>query len=302
MPVLLGVALVTFSLVHLLPGDPISFMLGEANVPDEVRQELRREYNLHLPLHEQFLLWLRDAMFLEFGESIVTGRDVGEAVRTRLPATVMMGLSAWVITITIGIPTGIIAAVRKGETADEVSRVIALGGVAMPNFWLGLILMLIFAVQLGWFTVLPPTDTNLLSFEMLWYLIPASIALGTASTAILMRLMRSSMIEELNKDYITLARAKGISEEKIILKHALRNSLISVVTIAALQIAFIVSGSVVIEEVFAWPGLGRLLVDSITRRDFPVIQVIVLLIGVTIVFANLAADIIYAWLDPRIKY
>ncbi len=301
-PVLFGVTLITFSLVHLLPGDPITFMLGEAAVGEEVREEMRREYNLHLPMWEQYILWLQDAMFLNFGESIVTGRDVGEQVSTRLPATILLGLAAWLITMVIAIPTGIIAAVRKDEAADEASRFVALAGVAMPNFWLGLILMLIFAVNLGWFTVLPPTDQGLLTPEMLWFLILPAIALGTASTAILMRLMRSSMIEELNKDYIMFARAKGLPERKIILKHALRNSLISVVTIAALQIAFIVDGAVVIEEVFAWPGLGRLLVDSITRRDFPIIQALVLLIGVTIVLANLVADIVYAWLDPRIRY
>jgi peptide/nickel transport system permease protein len=191
--------------------------------------------------------------------------------------------------------------VKKGEAADEVSRVAALMGIATPNFWLGLMLLLVFSVQLDLFRVIPP-DAPLLSTAMFKFMILPAITLGTASSALLMRLTRSSMVEELNKEYVRMARAKGLSERTVVVKHVLRNSLISVVTVAALQVAFLVDGAVVVEQVFSWPGVGRLLIQSILQRDFPIIQAVVLLIATTIVFANLAADIVYSWLDPRIRY
>lgn len=220
----------------------------------------------------------------------------------RLPKTVTLGLIAWLIAASIGIPAGIIAAVRKGELADEVSRVAALAGIATPNFWLGLILLMVFAVHFGWFRVVPPSDQPVLSLPMLKFMILPAISLGTASSALLMRLMRSSMVEELNKDYVRTAKAKGLRSRTIIIKHVARNSLISVVTVAALQIAFLVDGAVVIEQVFSWPGVGRLLIQAIIQRDFPIIQATVLMIATIIVFANLFADILYSWLDPRIRY
>ncbi|PSQ16539.1 ABC transporter permease, partial [Halobacteriales archaeon QS_8_69_73] len=175
-------------------------------------------------------------------------------------------------------------------------------GIALPNFWLGLILILVFGSWLGLFPVLPPTGSGLLSVDMITYTLLPAIAIGTGSTALLMRLMRSSMVEELDKDYVKMARAKGLPERQVIGKHVLRNSLISVVTVAAIQVAFIISGSVVVEIVFSYPGIGRLLVNSVSSRDFPVIQALVLLIGVSVILANLFADVLYAYLDPRIRY
>lgn len=301
-PVLFGVTLITFLMMHAIPGDPIDFMLEFAPADEGVREELRSQYNLDEPVWKQYLLWIRDLIVLDFGESIITGRDVGASIAARMPFTLLLGAAAWAIAVGIAIPAGIYAAVRKGETADEVSRIGALFGIAMPNFWLGLILLFVFSVHLGWFRVLPPIDAGLFSPEMLWYLVLPAITLGTASTALLMRLMRSSMVEELNKEYVRTARAKGLRERTVILKHVLRNSLISVVTVAALMIASIVDGSVVVEVVFAWPGMGVLIIEAIEQRDFPVLQLAVVLIGVSIVIANLLADLVYAALDPRIRY
>jgi len=302
LPVLLGVSLVTFLMVHAIPGDAVDYMLQFAPVGEDVRQNLRAQYNLDEPVWMQYLLWLRDVLLFDFGQSLISDRSVSAAIASRLPFTVALGVFAWLIAIVISIPAGIVSAVKKGEVVDEVSRIGALFGIALPNFWLGLMLLLVFSVQLDWFTVLPPSDAGLFSLPMLKYMILPAVTLGTASTALLTRLMRSSMVEELNKEYVTMARAKGLSERTVIVKHVLRNSLISVVTVAALMIAGIVDGSVVVEEVFAWPGIGRLLINAITARDFPIIQTAVLMIGVTIVVANLVADIIYSLLDPRIRY
>lgn len=301
-PILLGVTAITFAMVHLQPGDVIDVLVGFNDVSAETERQLREQYNLDEPIYVQYVLWLRDAMVLDFGQSYVSERSVGEAISTRLPYTVLLGVLALVISIAIGVPAGIIAAVRKGEQADEVSRVAALLGVATPNFWLGLMLLLIFSVQLGWFRTIPPSDVAVYDPSLLKFMVLPAITLGTASAALLMRIMRSSMLEELNKEYVKMARAKGLPERTVITKHVVRNSLISVVTVAALQIAFIVDGAVVIEQVFSVRGIGRLLLGAILQRDFPIIQASVLMIGVTIVFANLLADIIYSYLDPRIRY
>ncbi|HMB51431.1 ABC transporter permease [Natronoarchaeum rubrum] len=301
-PVLLIVTLVTFMMSHLLPGDPVAYMTQFSEIDDETVQQLRAQYNLNEPIWKQYVLWLGDAIQLEFGQSIISERNVTEEILSRLPYTVLLGVMSLGVALIISIPTGIIAAYKKGELADEVSRVFALLGVSLPNFWLGLILILIFSVRLGLFPVLPPTSYPLLSYNMIMFTLLPAVTIGTASSALLMRLMRSSMVEELNKDYVTMARAKGLPERTVVIKHVVRNSMIAVVTVAALQIAFIVNGAVVIEQVFSYPGIGRLLLNAVSQRDFPIIQATVLMIGVTIVFANLVADIAYAWLDPRIRY
>ncbi|MFQ3319650.1 MAG: ABC-type dipeptide/oligopeptide/nickel transport system permease component [Natronomonas sp.] len=301
-PILLGVTAITFAMVHLQPGDVIDVLVGFNDVSAETERQLREQYNLNEPIYIQYLLWLRDAMLLDFGQSYVSQRSVSGAITTRLPYTILLGVGALIIALAIGVPAGIIAAVKKGQQADEVSRVAALLGIATPNFWLGLMLLLVFSVRLGWFRTIPPSDVSVYSPSLLKFMILPAITLGTASAALLMRIMRSSMLEELNKEYVKMARAKGLRERTVILKHVTRNSLISVVTVAALQIAFIVDGAVVIEQVFSVRGVGRLLLGAILQRDFPIIQASVLMIGVTIVFANLLADIIYSYLDPRIRY
>ncbi|MEF8786526.1 MAG: ABC transporter permease [Haloarculaceae archaeon] len=301
-PVLLGVTVITFFMVHLIPGDPIDYITAFTDISPAQKEAIRAEYGLDDPIYIQYIDWVTNAAQLDFGESIITERAVSAEIMDRLPYTLLMGGMALGVALVTAIPTGIVAAYYEGTKIDEASRVFALFGIAMPNFWLGLILILVFASTLQMFPVLPPTAEGLLSVQMIVYTILPAIALGTASTALLMRLMRSSMVEELNKEYVTMARAKGLPERTVIRKHVLKNSLISVVTVTALQIAFLISGAVVVEIVFSYPGIGRLLVDRVAQRDFPVIQALVLIIGVSVLVMNLIADIVYAYLDPRIRY
>lgn len=301
-PILLGVSLITFGMVKLLPGNVVDFLIGLSEASPGLREQLREQYHLNEPIWMQYLLWLRDAATLNFGESAISGRSVSAAILERLPRTVALGLLSFVIAVAIGLPAGTVAAVRKGDLADEASRVFALLGIATPNFWLGLILLFIFGVQLHWINTIPPLGVSVFSPEMIQFMILPAITLGTASAALLMRLTRSSVLEQLNKEHVRMARAKGLSERTVITKHVVRNSLISVVTVAALQIAFLVDGAVVVERVFSYPGVGQLLVDAIIQRDLPIVQATVLIIGTTIVFANLFADLLYSYLDPRIRY
>ncbi|PGF15209.1 peptide ABC transporter permease [Natrinema sp. CBA1119] len=300
-PVLFGVTALTFSFVHLLPGDAVDAIIGFQDVSPAVEASIRAEYHLDQPVWKQYVLWLGDAATLEFGESPITGRDVSATIGRRLPATLALGGAAWLLALAVGIPAGIVAAVRAGEPADELGRIAALAGIATPNFWLGLILLFVFSVRLGWFRVIPP-DAPLASLAMAKFMLLPTITLGTASAALITRLLRSSMRRELEAAYVRTARAKGLSERTVILKHVLRNALLPVVTVAGLQLAFLVDGAVVVEQIFSWPGMGRLLVRSILRRDYTVIQATVLVIGVAIVFATLLVDIVYAILDPRIRY
>jgi ABC-type dipeptide/oligopeptide/nickel transport systems, permease components len=301
-PLLLGVTLFTFGMVHLIPGDPIDFITLFQDLDPETQEAIRVQYGLDDPVHIQYLNWVADAATGDFGRSIATRRPVSTEILDRLPYTVLMGTMAFGVAIVTAIPSGIAAAYYRDTKIDQLSRVFALVGIALPNFWLGLILILVFASWLGLFPVLPPTSEGLLSIRMLVYTLLPAIAIGTGSTALLMRLMRSSMVEELGKDYVRTARAKGLPERTVVRKHVLRNSLISVVTVAAIQVAFIISGSVVVEIVFSYPGIGRLLVNRVGTRDFPVIQGLVLIIGVSVILANLLADVLYAYLDPRIRY
>jgi len=301
-PVLLGVTLMTFFMIHLIPGDPIEFITAFSDISEAQRDALREQYGLNDPIYIQYIDWIVNAVQFDFGQSIITDRPVSDEIMDRLPFTLLMGSMALGVTLLTAIPTGILAAYYEGTKIDEASRIFALFGIAMPNFWLGLILILVFSSTLEMFPVLPPTSEGLLSPQMIVYTILPAIALGTASTALLMRLMRSSMTEELNKDYVTMARAKGLPEKTVVGKHVLRNSLISVVAVSSIQVAFLISGAVVVEQVFSYPGIGRLLVGRVAQRDFPVIQALVLMIGVSVLVMNLLADIVYAYLDPRIRY
>ncbi|WP_254863727.1 ABC transporter permease [Halovivax gelatinilyticus] len=300
-PILFGVSIVTFALVHLTPGDPVSQMVAlNPDVSAAEEEQIRRQYGLHLPVWEQYVNWVGGILQGDFGEIIGTNRAVEDVVWARLPETIALGLFGWGFALLIAIPTGIYAAVNKDQIGDDASRVVALSGISIPNFWLGLMLILIFAVVLGYWPVLAPREP-LYHPDMLWYLVLPGITIGTASSAILMRIMRSSMAEELNKEYVTAARAKGLPERTVILKHVLRNSLISVATVAAFLTASIISGSVVVEVVFSWPGLGREFINAIQARQIDLILAITLFTGVAIILANLLADIAYALLDPRIR-
>ena len=302
-PILFGVSVVTFGLVHLTPGDPIDVLVSfNPDVGPTQEAELRERYGYDLPVWEQYIRWITNVLQGDLGPVITrAGVSVNDVIAARLPETIALGLFGWAFAIIISIPTGIYAAVRKGELGDHVSRIVALSGISIPNFWLGLMLILLGALWLNWWPVLAPRKP-LFHPEMLWYLILPGLTIGTASSATLMRIMRSSMAEELNKEYVTAARAKGLPERTVILKHVLRNSLISVTTVAAFLTANILAGSVVVETVFSWPGLGRELVQAALRREVNLIMAITLLVGFVIIVMNLLADIVYAVLDPRIRY
>ncbi len=302
-PILFGVSLITFGLVHLTPGDPVSqmFALNPDVGPNEEAQ-IRAEYGLDGSITDQYITWITNVMTGDFGQVISTNRDVGSIIVARLPATIALGVFGWAFGLAIAIPAGIYAAVHKNELGDDVSRFLALSGISIPNFWLGLILILVGSLWLGLWPVLAPSRLPLYHPSMLWYLILPGLTIGTGAAAGIMRVMRTSMGEEMNKEYVTAARAKGLPERQVVLKHVLRNSLISVVTLAATLTAGIVSGSVVVEVVFNWPGLGRELINAINGREVNMIMAITLFTGVFIILANLLADILYAVLDPRIRY
>ncbi len=302
-PTLVGVSLITFALVHLTPGDPVNFILDlDPEVTEADRDAVRAEHGLDQPVYIQYLDWVAGVIQGDFGYEFSTGRSVENIILTRLPPTIMLGIFGWVFALAIAIPTGIYAAMNRQRLADDVSRFIALAGISIPNFWLGLMLMLVFAL---WIDLWPAVYTgrgSVYSLDALWFLILPGITVGTAAAANVMRIMRQAMAEELNKEYVTTARAKGLPERTVILKHVLRNSLISVITVAAFLTASILAGSVVVEIVFAWPGIGYELVGAITSREYNIIMGITLLLGVAIVIANLLADLLYALLDPRIRY
>ncbi|ELZ01092.1 binding-protein-dependent transport system inner membrane protein [Natrialba chahannaoensis JCM 10990] len=287
--------------MHITPGDIVDQLVAaNPNVPAHESARLRREFGLDQPVWVQYLNWIQGVLTGDFGEVYSSSRDVSSVVLARLPETIILGLFGWVFAVLIAIPGGIYAAVNKDQLGDDVSRFVALSGISIPNFWLGLMLMAIFAVRLDWFPTLDP-QTSLLSPSMLWWLILPGVTIGTAAAANMMRIMRTSMAEELNKEYVTAARAKGLPERTVILKHVLRNSLISVTTVAAFLTASIVAGSVVVETVFGWPGLGLELIQAVHLREINLILAITLFTGFFIVLANLLADIVYALLDPRIR-
>ena len=302
-PIMFGVSVITFGLFHLTPGDPVTQLV--ALNPDVTAAEeaaLRERWGLDGPVWVQYYDWITNVLVGDFGQELRTGREVSDIVWRRLPETIALGLFGWAFALIIAIPAGIYAAVNKDQIGDTISRFLALSGISIPNFWLGLMLILIFSLYLGLFPVLAPSGAALYSPEMLWYLILPGITIGTASAASIMRVMRTSMTEELNKEYVTAARAKGLPERTVILKHVLRNSLISVVTLAATLTASIVAGSVVVEVVFNWPGLGREFINAINQREINVVMAITLFTGFFVILANFVADIVYAALDPRIRY
>lgn len=295
--VLLGVTILTFSLLHLVPGDPAEMIAIERygeEVTADVIEHVRIELGLDKPLHIQYLRWLGNVLQGDLGYSSRTDRPVFDEIKMRFPATLELAIAGMFVSLIISIPIGIISAIKQYSAIDNASMFIALIGVSMPNFWLGLLLILFFSVHLG---ALPVFGRGGIE-----HLILPAITLGTGMAAITARLMRSSMLEVLTQDYIRTARAKGLSEKIVIGKHALKNALIPVITIIGLQFAALLDGVVIIEVIFAWPGIGRLLVDSVFARDIPVIQAGVLFSAILITTANLLVDISYAYLDPKIRY
>lgn len=292
-PVLIGVATLVFSLIHLVPGDPAQAMLGEGAAPDDIR-ELRTRLGLDRPLLEQYVAFLRGFLVGDLGTSFRTSQPVTSAIAERLPATLELALAAMAVAVAAAIPLGVVAAVWKGTAIDHAAMTVALAGISIPNFWLGPLLAIIFAVELGWLPV---------SGRGGWQsLVLPAISLGAALAAILARMTRATLLEELRELYVRAARARGVSRARAILGHALRNSLIPLVTIIGLQFGAVLTGAVITETIFAWPGVGRLLIQSIGFRDYPMVQGCILLIAVVYVGVNLATDVLYGVLDPRIRY
>lgn len=292
-PVIWGVSTLVFLFIHLIPGDPVQVMLGESAKLADV-EELRRGLGLDKPLHEQYTLFVKGLFTGNLGRSIHTSQPIVKTILERIPATLQLMVSSMVVALLISIPLGVISASKQYSMLDNGSMFFALLGISMPNFWLGPLLILFFSVDLGWLPVSGRGSPQ--------HLILPAITLGTALAAILTRMTRSSVLEILHEDYITTARSKGLQEGIVIFKHALRNALIPVITIIGFQCGALLSGALITETVFAWPGLGRLTIMAIQKRDYPLVQGCVLFISFSYVFVNLLTDLAYAWADPRIRF
>ncbi|UUV17145.1 ABC transporter permease [Fusobacteria bacterium ZRK30] len=291
-PVLLGVSFLVFSIMSFTPGDPAQLILGES-APKAQVLALREEMGLNDPFIMQYGRFVLNAVQGDFGRSYTSGREVFGEIFQRFPNTLILAIIGVIIAILIGIPVGIISATKQYSIMDSVSMIAALLGVAMPNFWLGLMLILFFSVGLGW---LPSGG-----FGGWSSLILPSITLGTGAAAIITRMTRSSMLEVIRQDYIRTARAKGVTEKKVINKHALKNALIPVITVVGLQFGYLLGGAVLTETVYSWPGVGRMMVEAIRSKDTPVVLAAVLFLATTFSIVNLFVDILYGFVDPRVK-
>lgn len=292
-PVVFGVLLLTFLLIHIVPGDPVEVMLGESASSAD-RAALRADLGLDKPLAVQFGQYLTKLAHGDFGVSIHTKQPIAQMLQARYPATVKLALLSLLIGLLIGVPLGIYAALNAGHWQDFVVTIVSVRLSAMPAFWLGPLLMLLFAVWLGW---LPVSGMDSPSAIVL----PA-LTLGFGLSAILTRMTRTSLLEVLNDDYIRTARAKGLSERTVILNHALRAALLPIITIVGLQMGSLLAGTVITETIFSWDGVGRLLVESIEKRDYPVTQACVLMISLSYVLINLVTDVLYQVADPRMRH
>ncbi|MCL4747605.1 MAG: ABC transporter permease [Burkholderiaceae bacterium] len=319
--VLLGVSVIVFFMMALTPGDPVEIMLGDQHATKEQADSLRRDMGLDLPIHQRFVAFLANAASGNFGLSFFHRRPVSDVIAERLPATIELSLVALVLALAIAIPLGVLAAVKKNTFLDRLATVGSLFGVSLPGFWFGILLLLLFAVNLRMLPVSGRIDydfqiaavTHLLLVDSLLagrldafgnalsHLILPAITLGLPMAAILMRVTRTSMLEVLSQDYVTFAQAKGLSRRRVLLRHALKNALIPTVTVAAIETGSLLGGNMVVETVFGWPGLGRLVVESIFVRNYPLVQAAVLFYAVTYVLLNFVADILYTVLNPRVR-
>ncbi|MBI3827479.1 MAG: ABC transporter permease [Candidatus Rokubacteria bacterium] len=302
-PLLFLVTLVTFSVALLLPGDPALAYIGEANMRDKVMYEtMRKELGLDQPVPVQYAKWLGRVLRGDLGRSIRTREPALEGLLARFPVTLHLTATAMMVALLIAVPVGILSAVRPNSIADKVGTLLAMSGVAVPDFWLGIMLIYVFSV---WLKVLPPSGYVPFaqgSWPSVQSMLLPALSLGMALAAVVMRQLRSSLIEVLQQEYVIVARAKGLAEGRVVGRHALKNALIPVVTVIGLQTGRLFGGAVVVETIFALPGLGRLAADSIFFRDFPMLQGVVLILALAVVLANLMTDLLYAFLDPRIRY
>ena len=290
--VVLGVSCLVFLLIHLVPGDPVEVMLGESSQPAD-REALRHALGLDRPVHIQLTHYLQGLMHFDLGVSLHSQRPIADVLIERIPATVELATAGLLVAVVIAFPLGILAAIRKDTVWDSGAMTFSLLGISIPHFWMGPLLILVFSLWLGWFPVS--------GREGIASLVLPALTLGTALAAILSRMIRASLLEVLNEDYIRTARAKGLSESAVILRHALRNALLPVITLMGMQLGALLGGAVITETVFSWPGIGQLTIEAIQRRDYPVVQACVLLISVTYVVVNTLTEFVYAGLDPRIR-
>ena len=320
-PVLLGVSIVVFFMVRAIPGDPAQLLLGQQATEEQV-QQVRQNMGLDKPVIVQYGIFLADAVRGDLGDSIVTGRPVTTELLARLPATLELTAFAMLVAILVGVPVGVISAVKQYSLLDKFTSVLALVGISMPIFWLAMILIVIFFVNLGWLpfpgrlstgyavtsiTGLVLVDSLLtLNFAAFWdglkHLILPAIALGTIPMAVIMRMTRSSMLEVMGEDYVRTARAKGVVPWRVIFKHALRNAMLPTVTVIGLQAGLLMGGAVITETIFSWPGVGQIAAESVYRRDYAMVQGVVLYGAALFVLVNLVVDVLYGVLDPRVRY
>jgi dipeptide transport system permease protein len=321
-PTFIGITIVAFGFVRLLPGDPLLLMAGERGLTPERYAELMAQYGFDRPIWEQYLSYLGGLLQGDFGTSLVTRRPVVADFATFFPATVELGVCAMIIACLVGLPLGVLAAVKRGSWFDQVSMSAALVGYSMPIFWWGLLMIIFFSGTLGWTPVSGrislmyyfPAPTGFMLIDSLLsgqdgafqsavqHLILPSIVLATIPTAVIARQARSAMLEVLGEDYVRTARAKGLGPNLVIGRHALRNALIPVVTVIGLQVGALFAGAILTETIFSWPGIGKWIVDSISRRDYPVVQGGLLIIAVVVMVVNLIVDVLYAVINPRIRH
>ncbi|AXV06598.1 Dipeptide transport system permease protein DppB [Euzebya pacifica] len=299
--VLLGVSVLVFAIIHLVPGDPVRLALG-TRFDQETYDALRSRAGLDQPLLQQYVSWLGGVVQGDFGVSFRSGQTVLSMVTERLPATLSLAGAAVVVALLIALPLGVLSAIRQGSRTDTIATAISQFGISVPDFWMGILLILLFSLTLGW---LPASGYVGLSEDPLEWarrLILPGVTVGVVSGAVLTRFVRSSVLESLGEDFVRTAQSKGLSERRIIREHVLPNALVPVITVTGLQLAYLLSGVVVVEAVFAWPGLGQLALDAVQDRDYPVLQGAVMLFAGFFLLVNLLVDLLYAVVDPRIQY
>ncbi len=321
-PAFIGITLLTFSLIHLIPGDPVEMRAGERGIAPERHARLRAEMGLDQPMYVQYLRYLNGIFHGDLGESFVTKKPILEEFLTLFPATVELSFCAMIFAVCIGLPVGILAGVKRGSPFDHTVMAVSLTGYSMPIFWLGILFILFFSVHLGWTPVSGrlsalfwvDADTGFMLIDTLRsdeegalksavrHLILPSMVLGTIPMAVIARMTRSSMLEVLQADYVRTAKAKGLSPARITMIHALRNAMIPVITVIGLQTGVLLAGAILTETIFAWPGVGKWLIESISRRDYPAVQGGILIIASIIILVNLTVDMIYGIINPRIRH
>ena len=299
-PVIFFISVMVFTMMHLIPGDPAYVMLGEEASPEAV-EALRKELGLDRSIPVQYMEWMKAALQGDLGRSIRNNEKILDAILDRLPVTAYLAMSAVVFSILIALPAGIIAGVKPKSLMDVAATILAMGGIAMPSFWLGILLIFFFAFKLEWLPIMGYVSPLEDFWDSLRHIILPAVTLGASMAATNTRFIRSSMLDVMNKEYITTARSKGLRETGVIRKHALKNALIPVVTMLGLQMAMLFGGALIVETIFAIPGLGRLIVNAFFARDFPMVQGIVLFMAVFVLTANFIVDILYSFLDPRIR-